>query len=326
MIRVKFRFGTANRKEMSWMSETSALMDTLRQEGVSPDLLRAVEEYHTAHPLAEALRPRIPSPAFVYYGREVWEQALAALLCGENLLLAGGKATGKNVLAENLAAAFGRPAWDISFHVNMDAASLIGMDTFEGGQVKFRPGPVYRCAQSGGFGVLDEINMAKNEALAVLHAVLDFRRAIDVPGYDKIPLHPAARMIGTMNYGYAGTRELNEALVSRFLVIDMPPLTEETLFYLMQSKFPDLKPAAREALAGLYLDLQKKAKQAEITTRALDLRGLFGAIGTMRQGLSPYLAVQIGIVNKCFDLFEKEIVRDVVRTRIPEEWTPQDIF
>ena len=30
--------------------------------------------------------------------------------------------------------------------------------------------------------------MAKNEALAVLHAVLDFRRAIDVPGYERIPL------------------------------------------------------------------------------------------------------------------------------------------
>lgn len=37
---------------------------------------------------------------------------------------------------------------------------------------------------------------------------------IDVPGYDKIDLHPAARFIGTMNYGYAGTKELNEALVS----------------------------------------------------------------------------------------------------------------
>ena len=98
MIRVKFRFGTANRKEMSWMSETSALMDTLRQEGISPNLLRAVEEYRTAHPLAEALRPRIPSPAFVYYSRGVWEQALAALLCGENLLLAGGKATGRQLL------------------------------------------------------------------------------------------------------------------------------------------------------------------------------------------------------------------------------------
>ena len=160
MIRLKNRFGKANRKEMSWMSD---LMETLRQEGISPDLLRAVEEYRAAHALPEALRPRIPVSGFTYYGREVWEQALAALLCGENLLLAGGKATGKNVLAENLAAAFGRPAWDISFHVNMDAASLIGMDTFVDGAVTFRPGPVYRCAQCGGFGVLDEINMAKNE-------------------------------------------------------------------------------------------------------------------------------------------------------------------
>ena len=182
----------------------SDLLETLRQEGVDPALLAAVEEYRAAHPLAEALRPRIPVSAFTYYGKDVWEQALAALLCGENLLLAGGKATGKNVLAENLSAAFGRPAWDISFHVNMDASSLIGMDTFEGGAVKFRPGPVYRCAQCGGFGVLDEINMAKNEALAVLHAVLDFRRAIDVPGYERIPLAEETRFIATMSYGYAG--------------------------------------------------------------------------------------------------------------------------
>ena len=84
----------------------SDILDTLRQEGVDPALLTAVQEYRAAHPLSEALRPRIPAPAFTYYGKEVWEQALAAILCGENLLLAGGKATGKNVLAENLAAAF----------------------------------------------------------------------------------------------------------------------------------------------------------------------------------------------------------------------------
>ena len=46
MIRLKNRFGKANRKEMSWMSD---LMETLRQEGISPDLLRAVEEYRAAH-------------------------------------------------------------------------------------------------------------------------------------------------------------------------------------------------------------------------------------------------------------------------------------
>ena len=308
------------------MSETSALMDTLRQEGISPDLLRAVEEYRTAHPLAEALRPRIPSPAFVYYGREVWEQALAALLCGENLLLAGGKATGKNVLAENLAAAFGRPAWDISFHVNMDAASLIGMDTFEGGQVKFRPGPVYRCAQSGGFGVLDEINMAKNEALAVLHAALDFRRAIDVPGYDRVTVAPAARFIGTMNYGYAGTRELNEALTSRFVVIQMPPIAEDGLDRLLGEEFPTLEKKYRGQLVQLFLDLQKKCESAEISSKALDLRGLLDALRLIRRGVSAGTALDMGITNKAFDAYEQSLIRDVIAARIPAKLDRSRLF
>ena len=80
-------------------------------------------------------------------------------------MLVGHKATGKNIFAENLAAAFARPRWDVSFHVNMDAASLIGMDTFKKQEVTFRPGPICCAAQHGGFAVLDEINMAKSEAL-----------------------------------------------------------------------------------------------------------------------------------------------------------------
>ena len=42
----------------------SELLETLRQEGVDPALLSAVEEYRAAHPLDAALRPRIPAPAF----------------------------------------------------------------------------------------------------------------------------------------------------------------------------------------------------------------------------------------------------------------------
>ena len=308
------------------MVTTSTLMENLRQEGVSPDLLLAVNEYRTTHPLPEALAPRVPQSAFTYYGKDVWEQALAALLCGENLLLAGGKATGKNVLAENLATAFGRPAWDISFHVNMDAASLIGMDTFEGGAVKFRPGPVYRCAQCGGFGVLDEINMAKNESLAVLHATLDFRRSIDMPGYERIPLHDATRFIATMNYGYAGTRELNEALASRFVVIDMPSITTEGLMKLLKREFPALKDAYAEQFAGLFQDIQKKCDGGELSTKPLDLRGLLAAVRLMRTGLEGNRALDLGLVNKSFDDFERQLVRDVIRTRLPEELHLGDVF
>ena len=304
----------------------SDLLETLQQEGVDPALLEAVQQYRAAHALPDALRPRIPSPAFTYYGKQVWEQALAALLCGENLLLAGGKATGKNVLAENLAAAFGRPAWDISFHVNMDAASLIGMDTFADGQVVFRPGPVYRCAQCGGFGVLDEINMAKNEALAVLHAVLDFRRAIDVPGYDRIPLAEETRFIATMNYGYAGTRELNEALVSRFVVVDMPVISDENLQKLLRRSFPTLKREWAEQLTALFRDLRTKCDSGEISTKALDLRGLLAALHLIEKGIPSGQALDLGIINKAFEPFERQLVADAVWARLPRDATRDKLF
>ena len=160
------------------------VIEFLKEEKINSSLIQGIVDFRASHPVREEERGRIPVPRYLYYGREVWEQAIAALLCGQNLLLAGPKATGKNILAQNLAAAFGRPVWDISLHVNMDASGLIGTDTFQNGAVVFRPGPVYRCGISGGFGVLDEINMARNEALAVLHGILDFRRTIDVPGYD----------------------------------------------------------------------------------------------------------------------------------------------
>ena len=252
--------------------------------------------------------------------------AMAALLQGSNLLLTGGNATGKNILAENLVWMFGRPSYNISFNVNTDSSSLIGTDTFRNNEVQLRKGSVYRCAEEGGFGVFDEINMAKNDAASVLHATLDYRRMIDVPGYERSELHLATRFIGTMNYGYAGTRELNEALVSRFLVIDMPELSEENLRKILRHDYPGLKEVAEDAFCGLFLDLQAKAQNSEISTKALDLRGLLGALGTIKIGLNPYQAVQMGITNKAFDVFEKEIVSDLVMTRIPEDWTKENVF
>ena len=58
----------------------------------------------------------------------------------------------------------------------------MGADTLKDGEVVFREGPISKCARLGGFGVLDEVNMAKNEALAVLHATLDFRGSSTCPG------------------------------------------------------------------------------------------------------------------------------------------------
>jgi len=174
--------------------------------------------------------------------------------------------------------------------------------------------------------VLDEINMAKNESLAVLHATLDFRRSIDMPGYERIPLHDATRFIATMNYGYAGTRELNEALASRFVVIDMPAITTEGLIKLLKREFPSLKGVYAEQFAGLFQDIQKKCDGGELSTKPLDLRGLLAAVRLMRTGLEGNRALDLGLVNKSFDDFERQLVRDVIRTRLPETLRREDVF
>lgn len=302
------------------------MLEFLRSEGIDESTLAHIEAFRREYPVNAGQEYRVPRPKYMYYGLEVWRRALAALLAGENLLLVGPKATGKNVLAENLAAVFNRPQWDISFYLNTDAASLIGTDTFSNGEVSLRRGPIYQCADEGGFGVLDEINMAKNESLSVLHATLDFRRIIDVPGYDRIELSPCTRFIATMNYGYAGTREVNEALASRFMVINMPIISAENLKKLMLAQFTKLKDEYAQQLAVLFQELRRKCDNSEISTKALDLRGLLAAIGLTKQGLRLDEALEMGIINKSFDDFERQLVSDVIAARIPAGLGEDELF
>ena len=279
------------------------------------DLTIRLEQFQARHPVDAAVQGRVVKPPVEFIGEEILETAVAALLQGENILLCGGKATGKNILADNLAWLFGRPVYTVSFHVNTDSSTLIGTDTFVGGEVRLRHGPVAQAARYGGFCILDEINMAKNDAVAVMHSVLDYRRLIDVPGYACIPLHPAARFIATMNYGYAGTRELNEALVSRLSVIRMPTLRPEQLRRLLQADVPQASEDHIVQCIGLFMDLNDKAVNGEISTHPVDLRGMISALRLMTDGMRPKDAIAISITNKCFDEYEYQLVQDVVMTR-----------
>lgn len=106
----------------------------------------------------------------------------------------------------------------------------------------------------------------------------------------------------------------------------MPCLTEETLGQLLKQVFPDAKEKALRQLSGLFLDLQTKAKNGEISTKPIDLRGLLAALRMIRNGLRPEKAIEMGITNKCFDGFEREMIQDIVMTRIPVSWTSEDVF
>ncbi|NLY21045.1 MAG: MoxR family ATPase [Tissierellia bacterium] len=297
----------------------------LLNQGVSEKLLDEVKKFKDFYDLDTSIENRVPILKYKYYGAKTWEKAISAILDGNHILLSGPKATGKNVLSENLAALFGRPLWTISLNVSSDSSSLIGSDTFRNNEVVLKKGPVYQAAEYGGFAVFDEINMAKNESLSVVYSALDFRRVLDVPGYDKLDLHEATRFIGTMNYGYIGTRELNEALVSRFMIVDVPTIVENDLKTILTENFT-LKTEYVDLFTKLFLDLQSKSLNSEISSKSVDLRGLFASIGSMKKGLSIYDSLDMGIVDKSFDAYEKEIVGDVIKTLFSPKLKSEDLF
>ena len=100
----------------------------LRDEGVDSGLLDEVRRFREAHPLTPEAQERVPVPKYLYYGREVWESAAAALLCGlvyhktKNLLATvAGEVFGTSVLGGLCAypvAIFlmGKSAGDIAFY------------------------------------------------------------------------------------------------------------------------------------------------------------------------------------------------------------------
>ena len=82
----------------------------------------------------------------------------------------------------------------------------------------------------------------------------------------------------------------------------------------------------RDQLVKLYGELERKAESAEISDAALDLRGLLDAIALMEQGLRSGSALDMCIVNKSFDSYERGLIRDVIATRIPADLTRGDVF
>lgn len=98
----------------------------------------------------------------------------------------------------------------------------------------------------------------------------------------------------------------------------MPNITRENLDQLLADTFPSLKEKYRKAFIDMFISLQLKSENNEISTKSVDLRGLISAIDTMKVGLNPYNAILMGIANKSFDEFEREIVIDTIKSKIPQ--------
>ena len=86
----------------------------LEDQKIAQELIGELRDFHMRYTVEDQVKERVEKPDILFYGKKILEMSTAALLQGDNLLLSGAKATGKNVLCETLAWIFGRPEYDIS--------------------------------------------------------------------------------------------------------------------------------------------------------------------------------------------------------------------
>ena len=299
-----------------------SLSSHLLAQGFSKEEIHEVIDFRKKY-MVEGLdsHDRMPNPAMFYIGGQTLKLCVNALLAGNHILLEGGKGVGKNTLIETLAFMFKRPLYEYPFNGGTDVNSIIGEDTLtvnDSGNtvVKFKEHQLLMSMQdpAGAWFCGDEINMTRSEVLSVLHMVTDYRAKIDVPGYGVVNSHPAFRFIGTMNYGYMGTSELNEAFSDRFVIIHVPAMNDRDFIGALRYNYERLTTDVAARLVKLFRDLDLKAQSGAITSRSVTVRGLFQAIGMIERGTDPFQALQCCVTNKAFDSFERTQIKDTIDT------------
>ncbi len=81
-----------------------------------------------------------------------------------------------------------------------------------------------------------------------------------------------------------------------------------------------------ERFARLFLDLQDKSLNSEISSKTIDLRGMIASLELMKIGLGLIPSLEMGIMDKAFDPYEKEIVMDTCKTLFDFSIKPEDFF
>ncbi len=294
---------------------------------------------------------RVPQARYIPGDGEL-VRAVAALLYGQSgdaweaPLLIGPKGSGKSTLAETLAAILHLPVQKVFGGIDVNAEWLLGGKTLEpvegldplaagklraaakaagldvgdvlskatGTQLRvaFEPGVLLQAVQAGEMVVVDEVNMLVPEVTSLLHGLLDWQKSLAVPGVGAVKAHPSFRLVGCMNYGYAGTKDLNEAFQDRFRSVQVPHLPEGRLAELLVRETSCPEEDAGK-LASLFAKLANRVENGDLFEKVLSVRALIRAIREVQDGCGTLKQVTMSALTEGLgDKYARDQVSDIV--------------
>lgn len=253
------------------------------------------------------------------------DKALARVKAGEaiakasdaiNIFLTGKPGTGKTYLLYALSAAKGVPICSVPLSKNSEEDVFEGMSKVIDGEITSVSTLALKNAKKGGITAIEEINLA--DAGVVMGSIgqfLVFPYILMEQGYNPIRRHPLNIICATFNVGTAGSREINEALSSRFpqtYIID-DPTKEAFIERLVVNGHADERKMCEwvyQRYASIVEALESPDYNCPEYTTRLTFRACLGALDEIDEGIEPKSAIKHALIGKIAEV-DKEVANQL---------------
>tara|TARA_Y100000310_G_scaffold66977_1_gene62281 strand:+ start:3276 stop:4460 length:1185 start_codon:yes stop_codon:yes gene_type:complete len=246
-----------------------------------------------------------------------WDELVTASQVS-HIELKGSAGSGKTLAVHKLAEQLGKKLAVVTADGGLRKRDLIGQREIANGTTYFDAGEFATSAKNGDWALLDEANFADADALGFLNGMTD-RAGTEGSTFNiggkVIPVHPDFRCFITRNQGYAGTKNMNEALRDRFWTIEVPPLMDEDLVLMLRSHGM-LKVFAQDAsfqVTALYKTWENNQINYQVSPRrALVAWQLAEQLGSERKDFRELLTKSI--LTKIDAKHDKEAIAFQIKT------------
>ena len=196
-----------------------------------------------------------------------WKFLLRNIIKGKNIMMTGPSGCGKTDATFKAARALDREVIYFNLGATQDPRStLIGNTHYNKDTGTYFSESLFVSAiqKENTVILLDELSRAHPEAWNILMTVLDpIQRYLRLDEKDDSPTIKVAdgvSFIATANIGmeYTATRVIDRAILDRFSLIEMKPLSQENEYTLLKGKFPSIDEKLLFNLCAIVGDIRKE--------------------------------------------------------------------